>query len=122
MAEKLIFSMQVFFLGISVVMVVLFALYGLTDLFNRISAHLAKKEKPVPDPDPADSSEGLSPQVAAAIAAAINFHRSAEPGHAGVFCIPVDLPDLQGSRWAAEGRKALLDNSLQLDLSRRKRT
>ena len=122
MAEKLGFSMQVFFLGFSVVLVVLFTLYGLTDLFNRISAHLAKKEKPDPAPARADSDEVLSPQITAAIAAAIKCHRSAEPGPAGPFRIRVDPPDIQGSRWAAEGRKALLNNSLQLDLSRRKRT
>ncbi len=130
MAEKFIFSMQVFFLGFSVVMVVLFALYGLTVLFNRFSSRFLKKEeqgggREVPD-------EGLSPQLAAAIAAAVNCHRTAhsteergtclDSGHAGSVRIQVNLPEIRSSRWLAAGRKDLLENSRQLEFSRGKRT
>jgi hypothetical protein len=37
MVEKLIFSLEIFVLGFSVVMIVLFTLYGLTLLFNRLN-------------------------------------------------------------------------------------
>ncbi len=132
MADKFIFSLEIFFLGFSVVMVVLFSLYGLINLFNSFSARPLKKEKKEEEPlmgeahgeEPlmAEAQEELSPQVAAAIAAALNYHRSSAPCPAAPMRIRVDLEGLRGSHWTLEGRKALQENRLQLDISRRKRT
>ena len=74
MVEKLIFSLQVFILGFSVVLVVLFALYGLTLLFNRFFIP-GTKGGPVAEGE--DLTGGLSLQAAAAVAAALRYHGTA---------------------------------------------
>ncbi len=120
MAEKFIFSMQIIFLGFSVVMVILFALYGLILLFNRFSSRMVKKEeravfREVPD-------EVLSPRLAAAISAAVNCHRTANSSCTGSLRLGVNRPETRGSRWLTAGRKDLLENRVHLEISRREKT
>ena len=73
MVEKLIFSLQVFILGFSVVLAILFALYGLTLLFNRFFIP-GTKGGPVAEGE--ELTGGLSLQAAAA-AAALRYHGTA---------------------------------------------
>ncbi len=73
MVEKLIFSLQVFILGFSVVLAILFALYGLTLLFNRFFIP-GTKGGPVAEGE--ELTGGLSLQ-AAAVAAALRYHGTA---------------------------------------------
>lgn len=77
MVEKLIFSLQVFILGFSVVLGILFALYGLVFLFNRFFISGTKTRPAAEGKSPAGD---FSPQAAAAVAAAIKYHRAANSG------------------------------------------
>lgn len=126
MAEKLLFSLKVFTLGFSVVMIVLFALYGLTALFNRLALTDSKnKEK---DIFPKNADDGSPAQLAAAIAAAVSCHRETRAGsalHTGSDPGPlqeIGLPEIGGSLWRAAGRKELAGKSAQAYLSRRKKS
>lgn len=119
MADKIIFTMQVFLLGISVVMLVLFSLYGLITLFNWLRSRLLEKEGPA-EPLTAEWDR-LPPQLVAAVTAALNHYRTAASGYSGPVRVQVDLQQAKGSRWAAAGRRALLVNSSELGNIRRKR-
>jgi Na+-transporting methylmalonyl-CoA/oxaloacetate decarboxylase gamma subunit len=120
MAEKLIFSLQIFFLGFSVVLVVLFLLYGLIELANRLRETVFGAKQVLP-PEPLSAEPaGLPPALAAAIAAAISSYReSSSPGSRPVR-FRVSMPPAKGSPWAAAGRRALLENSNLLERLRRK--
>ncbi|NMD41718.1 MAG: hypothetical protein GYA86_00220 [Firmicutes bacterium] len=120
MAEKLIFSLQIFFLGFSVVLVVLFLLYGLIELTNRLreTVFSAKQVLP-PEPLPAEPA-GLPPALAAAIAAAVSSYRESSSPSPGPVRLRVIMPPAKGSPWAAAGRRALLENSNLLERLRRK--
>jgi len=78
MADKFAFTMQVFFLGFSVVMLVLFLLYGLISLFNRLRSPLLGKAGPEEPPLP-DDWELLPPELIAAITAAVHHYRQMRP-------------------------------------------
>lgn len=113
MTEKITFTMQIFALGFSVVMVVLFLLYALIALVNRLGSRLHKKiEQKETLPPEEISSDGLSPQLAAAITAAINRYRSVSPPEQGAVRDERGPAEVTGSRWAAAGREALLENSI----------
>lgn len=117
MADKFVFSMQIFLLGFSVVMIVLFLLYGLIDLSNRL--RISRPEKTQPKGPPTENNDRLTPQLAAAIAAAVNHHRTASAG-TGPVRRRLSLAEVKVSRWAAAGRGALLENSSALERLRRK--
>ncbi len=120
MADKFLFSMKVFTLGFSVVMIVLFALYALTNLFNRLTSPAVNKQE---ESAPRQSAGGgPSPQLAAAIAAAINYHRNACFESIAPPVRPIKLPEVEGSRWQAAGREELAGKSNMVDLLRRKKT
>lgn len=118
MAEKLLFSLKVFTLGFSVVMIVLFTLYGLTALFNRFTLRVSKKEEKKNSRQHPD--EGPSQQMAAAIAAALNYHQAVRFEHTHLLVREIQLPADGGSRWQAAGREELARKSTQVDLLRRK--
>lgn len=117
MADKFAFTMQVFFLGFSVVMLVLFLLYGLISLFNRLRSPLLGKAGPEEPPLP-DDWELLPPELIAAITAAVHHYRADASGPGGPVRIQVELPQ---SLWAVAGRRALLENSSELERLRRKK-
>ncbi len=130
MFEKLIFCLQIFFLGFGVVMAVLFVLYGLILLYNRFSAPNEKKET---QPPPGGTGEKhLSPQLKAAIAAALSCYTGTVElkdggaafgaGGRGASTAQHSRPEIEGSQWAAAGRRDLLESSTHLEFSRRKRT
>lgn len=119
MAEKLTFAMQIFFLGLSVVMIVLFVLYGFITFTNRLWGRLAAEDRP-DEPAPREEGEGLPPRLAAAIAAAISHHRAASPDPEPPRRLRIRLEEAGGSRWAASGRSALLQNSGAPARSRRR--
>lgn len=113
MTEKITFTMQIFALGFSVVMVVLFLLYALIALANRLWSRLPKKiEQEEPSPNLEASSNGFSPQLAAAITAAVSRYRSAPPPGQGSVCLRTGFTKAEDSGWAAAGRRALLENSI----------
>ena len=88
MVEKLIFSLEIFVLGFSVVMVVLFALYGLTLLFYRINfSGKSKKESTVL---PAVAGGEPSPQLAVALAVALDYHRKGVSVSDSTTCLEVE--------------------------------
>lgn len=118
MADKLTFAMQVFFLGFSVVMVVLFFLYGLISFTNWLRDRLSEKAEPE-DPMAAEGDR-LSPQLVAAVTAVVNHYRVTSSDYKGPVRIRVSLAEVKGSRWAAAGRRALLENSSALERLRRK--
>ena len=91
MVEKLIFSLEIFVLGFSVVMVVLFALYGLTLLFYRINfSGKSKKESTVL---PAVAGGKPSPQLAVALAVALDYHRKGVFVSDSTICLKVERGD-----------------------------
>lgn len=120
MVEKLIFSLQIFFLGISVVMVVLFALYGLTSVFNILALRRPKKDKAAPLPETPEP--GLPLHLAAAITAALDYHRTADTGAAYALPAEIRIPKTSDSRWLNAARKDLMENSRQLEITRRSRS
>lgn len=111
MAEKLTFALQIFFLGFTVVMVVLFLLYGLIALTNRLRGRLVVPSQEQPqEPLPAEP-DSLPPAVAAAITAAISRYRESSSHSQGPVRIRIIPPETGSSSWAAAGRRALLENS-----------
>lgn len=91
MAEKLIFSLEMFVLGFSVVMIVLFALYGLILLFNRIDFSRKGKEGSVYVTVPAVAGGAESrQQLAIAIAAALEHHRKESPSPGNILRLEVE--------------------------------
>lgn len=119
MAEKLTFTLQVFSLGFSVVMVVLFTLYGLIAVFNRLSGRLMENDERA-DTLPSETG-ALPPQLAAAAAAAVNYHLKTTSGRAAPSRIKIHLSPGDSAGWTTAGRRALLENNLQLELLRRKK-
>ncbi len=127
--DRLIYALQVTLIGFSVVMAILFLLYLVFELFNRIFHRPAKAEGPGPsapsrDAKPAvlSSSAGLSPRIVAAITAAVAGYMQAEglsPGKITVTLPP--RPTGTGSSWVAMGRKRLLEGSLELERLRLRR-
>lgn len=117
MAEKLFFSLKVFTLGFSVVMIVLFALYGLTAFFNRLTLPVSKK-KEGPSRQGADGVP--SQQMAAAIAAVLNYHQAALLDSTPHSAQEIQPPPVRGTRWQAAGREELTRKSTRVDLLRRK--
>lgn len=113
MTEKITFTMQIFALGFSVVMVVLFLLYALLALVNGLWSRPPKKiERKEPLPPEEISNDGYSLQLAAAITAAINRYRSVSSPEQGAVRDGRGPAEVKGSRWAAAGREALLENSI----------
>lgn len=114
MTEKIIFILQISALGLFVVMVVLCLLYVLilliNTLWNRLSAKRAHR-KPLP-PVETDTGDTLSPQLLAAITAAVNCYRSLSEPEQRPFRIKEVQVEGQNSHWAAAGRRALLENSI----------
>ncbi len=125
--ENLDFALQVLVLGFLVVIVTLFGLFGLLILFNRIFYRPA-----VTPPDDAgekkfvqqvDSLEGNS-RVIAVIQAAVFQYMQTEQAHAfaGPISIAVQPTGGQvGSSWKFIARKELLESSLELENTRRKK-
>ncbi len=119
MPEKLTFTLQVFFLGFSVVLVVLFFLYALIELTNRLREGLTA---PPPERTPPPSSaepDRLPPAVAAAITAAVNCYRENASESRGPVRIRIIPPQSGGSSWVVAGRRALLENSTLWERLRR---
>lgn len=129
MTGKFIFSMQIMFLGLSVVMVVLFTLYGLMVLFNRFFSRMpAKKEdnnlsnkdeKPVTIKS---TAEDLPPQLVAAISAAVYCYRTAHTAPESCERFQEKRPNMDGSRWLAAARRDIMESRERLVISRRDRT
>jgi Na+-transporting methylmalonyl-CoA/oxaloacetate decarboxylase gamma subunit len=98
MAAKLTFTLQVFFLGFSVVMIVLFALYGLIVLYNEVSSRLINKKKqeiPLPAED-----KGIPLELAAAITAAVSHHLCQSSPES----IKISISQVEVPGWTAAGR------------------
>lgn len=121
MAEKFAFTMQLFLLGFSVVMIVLFLLYLLIALTNRLWSHLPKRDEPKGSPARIveKSPAGFSPQLMAAITAAVNHYRDAT-SEQGPVRIRVTTTPAGSSPWRAAGRIAQLENSSWWESLRRK--
>ncbi len=127
--ENLDFALQVLVLGFLVVLVTLFGLFGLLILFNRIfyrpsvtspEVEDAGEKKPVQQ---VDSLEG-NRRVIAAIQAAVFQYMQTEQAHA--FAGPINIAvqptgGKVGSSWKFIGRKELLESSLELENTRRKK-
>ncbi len=127
--ENLDFALQVLVLGFLVVLVTLFGLFGLLILFNRIfyrpsvtspGVEDAGEKKPVQQ---VDSLEG-NRRVIAAIQAAVFQYMQTEQAHA--FAGPINIAvqptgGKVGSSWKFIGRKELLESSLELENTRRKK-
>ena len=115
MADKFAFTMQLFLLGFSVVMIVLFLLYLLIALTNRLWSRLLKKDELLPSPAavPVEGLSGPSPQLVAAITAAVNRYRTAtsEQGPVRIQVTPAGVGSSPDSLWTAAGRIAQLENS-----------
>ncbi|MGI6615614.1 MAG: OadG family transporter subunit [Dethiobacteria bacterium] len=124
MADKFAFTMQLFLLGFSVVMIVLFLLYLLIALTNRLWSRLIKKDELLASPAavPAEGLSGPSPQLVAAITAAVNRYRAAtsEQGPVRIRVTPAKAGSSPGSLWTAAGRIAQLENSNFWESLRRK--
>jgi Na+-transporting methylmalonyl-CoA/oxaloacetate decarboxylase gamma subunit len=129
--EKLIFSLQVFFLGFSVVMVVLFSLYCLTLLFNAVtSAHAKRDTVKIPQ---SEKDRGLPPELAAAIAAALDYHgrgRGKGEQRTGADTATTPSPLMANSdvienknpsRWLQAARKERHESMIELEIARRKK-
>lgn len=115
MTGKLIFSLQIMLLGLSAVMLVLFALYGLMALFNRI---FSRMEKPATPAEEKPVTEELPPRLAAAISAAVSCYREEND-----ISMSSGLPwRKETSRWLSAARRELMEKGEHPEISRRKRT
>jgi len=91
MVEKLIFSLEIFVLGFSVVMIVLFTLYGLTLLFNRLNFPGKSKGESAILQAVAGGED--SPQLAVALAVALDYHRKGVFVSDSTICLEVERGD-----------------------------
>jgi Na+-transporting methylmalonyl-CoA/oxaloacetate decarboxylase gamma subunit len=114
----------VLIVGFLVVMLILFLLYLLLVLFSRLFYHQSVEspasieiERGKPELTPSF----LSPQLKAAITAAVYQYLS-EPLQGSRIAITIHQDQLLSrSGWAAAGRKALLESRWELELLRRKK-
>jgi len=108
-------------------MVILYLLYAIIALFNRIFYRPAKAEGPGPSAPPREakpavsSSPGLSPRIVAAITAAVAGYMQAEGSSPGkiTITVPSRLKGTGGS-WVTMGRMGLLNGRLEHERLRRK--
>jgi Na+-transporting methylmalonyl-CoA/oxaloacetate decarboxylase gamma subunit len=123
------FAFQVLVLGFSVVLFALFLLYGILLFFSRI---FQKKEQPVVDKTPVavkgalnHGSGGPDRRLTVAITAAVYQYMSAndkyyKPGMVNISVQPTGKT--YGNNWQTIGRKLLLENKLELENIRRRKT
>ncbi len=127
--ENLDFALQVLVLGFLVVIVTLFGLFGLLILFNRIFYHptvASPEKKDTGEKKPVQQDDSLegNRRVIAAIQAAVYQYMQTEQAHAftGPLNIAIQPTGGQvGSSWKLMGRKELLESSLELETTRRKK-
>jgi Na+-transporting methylmalonyl-CoA/oxaloacetate decarboxylase gamma subunit len=123
------FAIQVLFLGFSVVIFTLFLLFGILLLFSRI---FQTNEKPVIDTAPIIRTDAVKPGISSpdrllnvAIIAAVYQYMSAnssyyKPGPVKISVQPTG--ESCGNNWHIIGRKLLLENKLELENIRRRKT
>jgi Na+-transporting methylmalonyl-CoA/oxaloacetate decarboxylase gamma subunit len=123
------FAIQVLFLGFSVVIFTLFLLFGILLLFSRI---FHTNEKPVIDTTPVIRTDAVKPGISSpdrllnvAIIAAVYQYMSAnssyyKPGAVKISVQPTG--ESCGNNWHIIGRKLLLENKLELETIRRRKT
>lgn len=123
------FAIQVLVLGFSVVLFALFLLYGILLFFSRI---FQKKEQPVVDKTPVAVTGALNPgsgepdqRLTVAIIAAVHQYMSANvkyynPGTINISVQPTGKS--YSNNWQTVGRKLLLENKLELENIRRRKT
>ena len=123
------FAIQVLFLGFSVVLFTLFLLYGILLLFSRI---FRKNEQPLVDKTPIPGTNAVESGIGStdrrltvAIIAAVYQYMSINSKHFKPGAVNISVTPTGGScsnNWQIVGRKLLLENKLELENIRRKKT
>ena len=123
------FAIQVLVLGFSVVLFALFLLYGILLIFSRI---FTKNDQPTVDKTPVIVTGSLNPgsggpdhRLTVAITAAVYQYMSAndkyyKPGMVNISVQPAG--NSYSNNWQTIGRKLLLENKLELENIRRRKT
>lgn len=123
------FAIQVLFLGFSVVLFTLFLLYGILLLFSRI---FRKDEQPLVDKTPIPKTSAVESGIGStdrrltvAIIAAVYQYMSANSKHFKPGAVNISVQSIGEScsnNWQIVGRKLLLENKLELENIRRRKT
>lgn len=127
--DNLDFALQVMVLGFLVVMVTLFALFGILILFNRIFYNPAVESKEEPPASTSPLDDGDDRRVVAAVMAAVYSYlesdRSFSPGGPVRFSVLPSGGTGPGgpglNSWLLTGRKELLSGRIELEKIRRKK-
>lgn len=126
--DKFEFSVQVLVIGFSVVLLTLFVLYGILELFNRLFnravVRSAANKATAGIDSPEIFNEGLNRCTAVAITAAVYQYMKGENAYIRSGRINIEVQssgNASASRWQVNGRKMLLENKSELVNIRRKK-
>ena len=121
------YAFQIALFGFTFVIIVMFLLYVILILYKRFFERFSQKEKivqpsnPQPEPRIAPPVFELSPQIVAAITAAVAGslpRQDLSPARVTLTALP--QPVGGGGRWADAGRKALMDGKREIEQLRRR--
>ena len=126
--DKFEFAVQVLVIGFSVVLLTLFVLYGILELFNlifnRTVVRSAANKATAGIDSPEIFNEGLNRRTAVAITAAVYQYMQGENAYIRSGRINIEVQSSgngSASKWQVNGRKMLLENKSELVNIRRKK-